>query len=246
MVKNEDQLKENFDRIEKDKNLMNEKELQSENKIEENQNEIESVSSEDFTSENLEEKQSEEVETSTEKGEEELTEMEKIKIENEQLKNEVNEWKEKFIRKMADFDNYRKRAEVEKAQAFQLGIESVIKNLLTILDDFERTLNYSKEELNQNPVLQGVEMVYKKLFKILEDYGLKRIDSLFQPFNHDLHEALIAVERNDVEPMTVVEEVEKGYLLKDKVIRHSKVIVSKEVSLEEKDSSNNENNEEGR
>lgn len=246
MVKNEDQLKENFDRIEKDKNRMNEKELQLENKIEENQNEVESISSEDFTSENLEEKQSEEMETLTEKEEEELTEMEKIKIENEQLKNEVNEWKEKFIRKMADFDNYRKRAEVEKSQAFQLGIESVIKNLLKILDDFERTLNYSKEELNQNPILQGVEMVYKKLFKMLESYGLKRIDSLFKPFNHDLHEALIAVERNDVEPMTVVEEIEKGYLLKDKVIRHSKVVVSKEVSIEEKDSSNNENNEEGK
>lgn len=180
-----------------------------------------------------------------EKGEEEINEMEKLQNEINLLKEEINQWKDKFLRKMAEFDNYKKRIEQDQIQLIKYANEKLIKDLLPVIDDFERTLTFSKEELKNNSILQGVEMVYNKLMKILSDYGLKKIDALNQPFDFNYHEALLQVPKEGVEPLTVVEEVEKGYLLNDKVIRHSKVIVSSEVNIENSPSNNqNENNEE--
>lgn len=180
-----------------------------------------------------------------EKGEEEINEMEKLQNEINLLKEEVNQWKDKFLRKMAEFDNYKKRLEQDQIQLIKYANEKLIKDLLPVIDDFERTLTFSKEELKNNSILQGVEMVYNKLMKILSDYGLKKIDALNQPFDFNYHEALLQVPKEGVEPLTVVEEVEKGYLLNDKVIRHSKVIVSSEINIENTPSNNeNDNNEE--
>lgn len=179
-----------------------------------------------------------------EKGEEEINEMEKLQNEINQLKEEVNQWKDKFLRKMAEFDNYKKRVEQDQIQLIKFANEKLIKDLLPVIDDFERTLTFSKDELKNNSILQGVEMVYNKLMKILSDYGLKKIDALNQPFDFNYHEALLQVPKDGVEPLTVIEEVEKGYILNDKVIRHSKVIVSSEMNIEANPSDNQGNNNE--
>ncbi len=214
---------------------------QSKEIAQEKSNEAELNSNE--SEENLNQTQSEE--QIEEKGEEEINEMEKLQSEINLLKEEVNQWKDKFLRKMAEFDNYKKRLEQDQIQLIKYANEKLIKDLLPVIDDFERTLTFSKEELKKNSILQGVEMVYNKLMKILSDYGLKKIDALNQPFDFNYHEALLQVPKEGVEPLTVVEEVEKGYLLNDKVIRHSKVIVSSEVNVENTPSNNqNDNNEE--
>ncbi|MEM3373047.1 MAG: nucleotide exchange factor GrpE [Candidatus Anstonellales archaeon] len=179
-----------------------------------------------------------------EKGEEEINEMEKLQNEINQLKEEVNQWKDKFLRKMAEFDNYKKRVEQDQIQLIKFANEKLIKDLLPVIDDFERTLTFSKDELKNNSILQGVEMVYNKLMKILSDYGLKKIDALNQPFDFNYHEALLQVPKDGVEPLTVIEEVEKGYILNDKVIRHSKVIVSSDMNIETNPSDNQNNNNE--
>jgi molecular chaperone GrpE len=195
-------------------------------------------------SENVSEPESE-INQTEEKGEKEVDEMEKLQNEINQLKEEINQWKDKFLRKMAEFDNYKKRVEQDQIQLIKYANEKLIKDLLPIVDDFERTLSFSKEELKNNSVLQGVEMVYNKLMKLLSDYGLKKIEALNQPFDFNYHEALLQVPKDGIEPLTVIEEVEKGYLLNDKVIRHSKVIVSGEMNPETNptDNQNNHNEE---
>jgi molecular chaperone GrpE len=194
--------------------------------------------SESDVSELIDEKQTEE------KGEEEISEMEKLQNEINALKEEVNQWKDKFLRKMAEFENYKKRVAEDQLQLVKYSNEKLIKDLLPIIDDFERALTFSKEELKNNSVLQGVEMIYNKLMKILSDYGLKKIDAMNQPFDFNYHEALLQVPKDGVEPLTIIEEVEKGYLLNDKVIRHSKVIVASESSLQSSPNDNQNNNNE--
>lgn len=218
-----------------------------------NSNESTSLDQENITLEQekadiqTEENQTQTQEEIEEKGVQQEDEMEKLHSEINQLKEEINQWKDKFLRKMAEFDNYKKRVEQDQLQLIKYANEKLIKDLLPVIDDFERTLSFSKEELKNNSILQGVEMVYNKLMKILTDYGLKKIDALNQPFDFNYHEALLQVPKDGVEPMTVVEEVEKGYILNDKVIRHSKVIVSSEMNIESTPSDNqNDNNEEVR
>jgi len=194
--------------------------------------------SESDVSELIDEKQTEE------KGEEEISEMEKLQNEINALKEEVNQWKDKFLRKMAEFENYKKRVAEDQLQLVKYSNEKLIKDLLPVIDDFERALTFSKEELKNNSVLQGIEMIYNKLMKILSDYGLKKIDAMNQPFDFNYHEALLQVPKDGVEPLTIIEEVEKGYLLNDKVIRHSKVIVASESSLQSSPNDNQNNNNE--
>lgn len=142
------------------------------------------------------------------------------------LENEVNEYKDKFIRKMAEFENYKRRKENEITELFKYANEDLIKDLLPVVDDLERSISFAKNNENVRSVMDGIELIYNKLLKTLENYGLTKIDALNKPFDVNYHEALLQVDRNDVPPHTVVEEVQKGYLLKDRVIRHSKVLVS--------------------
>jgi len=95
-----------------------------------------------------------------------------------------------------------------------------------VLDDFERSLKHSKEIKDNDAHIRGVELIYQKLVKVLEGRGVKSFETVGKEFNVDYHDALLQVVREDVPPHTVVEEVEKGYMLNDRVIRHAKVIVS--------------------
>jgi molecular chaperone GrpE len=125
----------------------------------------------------------------------------------------------------ADFDNYRKWSEKEKASIIELANENLIKDLLVILDDFEQAL--PSLELEQNR--KGMQMIQKKLLKILKDYGLHPIECVGKKFDPQLHE-VICKGRSNEEPNTILEDIGKGYQLKSKVIRPSKVKIAEQIT----------------
>jgi molecular chaperone GrpE len=128
----------------------------------------------------------------------------------------------------ADFDNYRKWSEKEKASIIALANENLIKDLLVILDDFEQAL--PSLELEQNR--KGMQMIQKKLLKILKDYGLHPIECVGKKFDPQLHE-VICKGRSNEEPNTILEDIGKGYQLKSKVIRPSKVKIAEHITENE-------------
>ena len=152
---------------------------------------------------------------------------------NEQATDEIIELKEqlaslqdKYLRQIAEFDNYRKRILKEKSELILNGGEKVISSLLPVLDDFERALINIKKGGDETTLLQGTELIYQKLLSTLESQGLSKIKTEKEDFNTDFHEAVAMVPVDD-ESMKgkVVDCVQTGYTLNNKVIRHSKVAV---------------------
>lgn len=152
---------------------------------------------------------------------------------NEQATDEINELKEqlaslqdKYLRQIAEFDNYRKRILKEKSELILNGGEKVISSLLPVLDDFERALINIKKGGDETTLLQGTELIYQKLLSTLESQGLSKIKTEKEDFNTDFHEAVAMVPVDD-ESMKgkVVDCIQTGYTLNNKVIRHSKVAV---------------------
>lgn len=152
---------------------------------------------------------------------------------NEQATDEINELKEqlaslqdKYLRQIAEFDNYRKRILKEKSELILNGGEKVISSLLPVLDDFERALINIKKGGDETTLLQGTELIYQKLLSTLESQGLSKIKTEKEDFNTDFHEAVAMIPVDD-ESMKgkVVDCVQTGYTLNNKVIRHSKVAV---------------------
>lgn len=150
----------------------------------------------------------------------------------QELENEVNEWKDKFLRKSAEFENFKKRTENDQLNLLNYAAEPFIKKILPVVDDFERSLEHINDSNDFEKLKEGVELIYNKLMKILEEQGVKKIDAIGKPFDVHYHEALMQKPDSTVAPHTVLEELEKGYLYKDKVIRHSKVVVSSEGEAE--------------
>ncbi len=177
-----------------------------------------------------EQKSSEEVPETTEH----IDEIEALKIENENLKKELNEYKDRLLRKAAEFENYRKRLEADLSNALKYANEKLLLEILPIVDDLERSIASGKEKSDFDSFYQGIKMIYTKLMKVLEAHGVKPFESIGKPFDVYYHEALLRIPRDDVPPDTVVDEVERGYMYYDKVLRHAKVIVSSPVeSLKE-------------
>lgn len=148
---------------------------------------------------------------------------------NEQkLKAEVAEFKEKYLRQVAEFDNFRKRNAKERLELIQTAGKDVIVSLLDVLDDSERAEQQLDKTPNVDAVKEGIRLVFSKLRNTLAARGLKPMESKGQPFNPDLHEAVteIPVPSDDLKG-TVIDEVQKGYYLNDKIIRFAKVIVGK-------------------
>jgi molecular chaperone GrpE len=151
----------------------------------------------------------------------------------EQLEKERDELKDKYLRKAAEFENYKRRIEQEFASLSKYANEQLIIDILPVVDDFERSLHVSKERREFGPFYKGIELIYRKFLKLLESKGVKQIDSEGKPFDVDLHDALMQISKENVAPNTVIEEVEKGYLYNDKVIRHAKVVVAKAPDADE-------------
>lgn len=145
----------------------------------------------------------------------------------EKLRDELNEAKDKYLRLYADFENYRRRVAKEKTEFLTTANEELIVKLLPVLDDFERAQkSLSAEEKASEAVRQGFELIYTKFLKVLESKGLKAMHAKGENFNPDLHEAVTQVPASSDEMKgKVIDEVEKGYLLGEKVIRFAKVVV---------------------
>ena len=135
----------------------------------------------------------------------------------------IEELTDKVKRQMAEFDNFRKRTAKEKEQMFSMGERNVIEKMLPVVDNFERGLAAVPEEEKESPLASGMEMIYKQLFKQLEDLGVKPIEAVGKEFDPNYHNAVMQVESDEYESGVVAQEFLKGYTYHDTVIRHSMV-----------------------
>lgn len=169
-------------------------------------------------------------------GETEKSELEILKEKLAQTEQERDTFKDQLYRKAADYENFRRQKEREVAAFLKFAEEGIIKKLLPTLDDLERVIKNADKFLSGNPdakiYVDGVKLVHQKLLKTLEERGLTRIESLGKKFDVAYHEALTQMPKSDVDPETIVDEFEAGYILHDKVIRHAKVVVAKEVETQ--------------
>lgn len=140
------------------------------------------------------------------------------------LKKEAEEQKDKYLRLYADFDNFKKRTAKEKIELIQTAGKDVIKDMLAVVDDFERALKAS----GSTDPNDGVRLIYNKFVKTLNDKGVKAMETIGTEFNADLHEAITEIPVAGMEGK-VIDEVEKGYYLNDKIIRYAKVVVGKKA-----------------
>lgn len=146
----------------------------------------------------------------------------------ERLKMELQDMKDKYLRKVAEFDNYKKRNTRERMELIQTAGKEVITDLLEVMDDFERAEKQISASENAEQLKEGVLLVFNKLKNILAAKGLKPMESLKKEFNPDLHEAITEIPAPSEKLVgKVVDEIEKGYYLNDKIIRHAKVVVGK-------------------
>jgi len=191
--------------------------------------------------EKIEEKKMESEETvNDEKLEEDkIGVQEKIDLEDKlkSTEQELEGYKDRLLRKAAEFENYKRRVENDQFNLLRYAAESLIIKLLPVIDDFERSLIHIKDAKDVDSIKDGIKLVYDKLMKMLEDQGVKSIDAVGKPFDVHYHEAIMQRKADNVEPHTVIEEFERGYLYKDRVIRHSKVAVSEDNHEEISDSS---------
>lgn len=137
-----------------------------------------------------------------------------------------DEYKDKFLRAQADFDNFKKRSAKERISIMKFANEDLILELLEVVDNFERAMDSIDQVHDTSSIKDGVSMVYKQLMNVLTQKGLIKIEALNKEFDPNQHEAIASVE-SDLEENTIVEVVIEGYMLNDKVVRPSKVIVAK-------------------
>lgn len=141
---------------------------------------------------------------------------------------QIEDLNDRLRRQMAEFDNFRKRSEKEKSQMFDMGARSIIEKVLPVVDNFERGLAAVPEDQKDDAFVTGMDKVYKQLMTEFDSIGVKPIEALGQEFNPDLHNAVMQVESDEYEPGVVAQELQKGYMYKDTVVRHSMVAVVSE------------------
>ncbi len=170
----------------------------------------------------------------------EETEMQLLRAELEEniklaasLEKERDEFKDRFMRKMAEFDNFKRRTEQEQQAILKYSGEKFIIKLLPVVDDFERSLQHITDKSDVKSLQDGVMLIYEKFIKFLTDNEVKKIDTIGKEFDVNLHDALYPQPTAEVPPNTILQEVQAGYTYKEKVIRHSQVIVSAEPRIDE-------------
>jgi molecular chaperone GrpE len=181
----------------------------------------------------------------------ENSEQEEIKAENNldqsdskiaDLENQVKDLQDKLLRKAAEFENYKRRTENDQFNLINYAAESFIIKLLPIVDDFQRSMDHIDDLDISKSVKDGIKLVHEKLQKLLNEQGVKKMETKGEPFNVEFHDALMQKKDDSVPPHTVVEEIEPGYLYREKVIRHAKVIVSEDSENDDNKISNDESN----
>ena len=140
---------------------------------------------------------------------------------------------DKYLYLLADFENYKKRSQKEQGESARFSNAKLLKEMLVVLDNLERAVLHSKETADGGKITEGLDLVVKQFLSCLGQYGVKSIDSLNQPFDPVYHQAVGYLERSGCEKDQVVEEVQKGYMLHDRVLRASMVLISKEKAVVE-------------
>ena len=194
--------------------------------------EAEEVQTEDIeeTAETVEETTEEAAVEAEENGEADKAEEKKKgffrKDKKDKKDEKIAELNDRLMRQMAEFDNFRKRTEKEKQQMYGSGAAEVVEKLLPVVDNFERGLAAMTEEEKETSFAQGIEMIYKQLMTALSDLGVTAIEAVGQEFNPDFHNAVMQAPSEDYESGVITQELQKGYLYKEKVVRHSMVVVA--------------------
>lgn len=165
--------------------------------------------------------------TTTEQTENEATSEPVVELSaEEKLQQQVAELNDKYLRLFAEFDNFKRRTQKERVELLQTAGKDIVVSLLPVLDDFERAIKATEKSTEVAPVREGIELVQTKLKSILNQKGLKEIESINTPFDTDLHEAITQIPSPTEEQKgKVIDELEKGYTLNDKVVRFAKVVV---------------------
>ncbi len=146
--------------------------------------------------------------------------------EKEAFKEKIGALEDQVKRQMAEFDNFRKRSEKEKQAMFEIGARSVIEKILPVVDNFERGLQSVPEEDKGGAFADGMDKIYKQLMTELESIGVTPIEAVGKPFDPELHNAVMQVQSEEYESGTVAQELQKGYMYHETVVRHSMVAVT--------------------
>lgn len=165
-------------------------------------------------------------ETSGEKEKETKKLFGKKKDKKDKKDEKIEELTDQLKRQMAEFENFRKRTNQEKAGMYVIGAREIVEKMLPIVDSFERGLAAVPEEDQKDPFVDGMNKVYKQLMAALEEAGVQAIEAMGQEFDPNIHNAVMHVENEEVGDNIIIEEFQKGYLFKDFVVRHSMVKVA--------------------
>ena len=194
--------------------------------------------------------QQEQEEDATENQETTETDIEENSDANEddiqKLKEEIESLKDQRLRAVAELENFRKRAEKDQSDALKYGIANFAKEIINIGDNIERAKSSISEEVRSNEsiksVVDGLDLIAQSTMATFEKIGIKKIESINQKFDHNLHQAMMEIEKNDCEPGTIVQELIPGYTLHDRLLRPAMVGVSKksQENQEDKDTKNEE------
>lgn len=199
-------------------------------------NNDEILNEEEILEEILEDMEKADAENAEAKAEEQAEAKEPVEAEKKSKKKEKKEKKDKkderieeledrVKRQMAEFENFRRRTETEKAAMYGMGAKAVIEKVLPVIDNFERGLQAVPAEEKESPVAQGMQMIYKQLVTELENLGVKPIETVGKEFDANLHNAVMQVESEEYESGVIAQELQKGYTYRDSVVRHSMVAV---------------------
>jgi molecular chaperone GrpE len=154
--------------------------------------------------------------------------IEELEVLLEEKDQQISELKDKYLRLMAEFDNHKKRTIKEKLDMMKSAAQDTLSALLPVLDDFDRAKKIADDETSTEQFSEGVALVYSKLYNILNQRGLEPMETNGESFDPELHEAITEIPAPSEEMKgKIIDTVEKGYLLKDKIIRHAKVVVGK-------------------
>lgn len=152
----------------------------------------------------------------------------------EQLKAAVTTLEDSLLRAKADYQNLQRRSALAQSEAIRYANAELMRSLLGVVDDFERSLEAAQQAEDASPIVAGVRLVHENLMKALRVHGLETIEAVDQPFDPHVHEAIMQQSSQDHPPGTVVQQIAKGYRLRGRILRPAKVIVSKDVETDEK------------
>ena len=173
--------------------------------------------------------EAEETEAKTEESEEDKKSEKKLfgkKNKKDKKDEKIEELNDRLMRNLAEFENFRNRSEKEKSAMFEIGAKSVIEKILPVVDNLERGFDGLSEEETETPFVKGIEAVYKQIQTVFEELGVTPIEAVGQEFDPNFHNAVMHVEDEELGENVVAEELQKGYMYRDTVVRHSMVKVA--------------------